>query len=197
MIGAVVAIILVVFYGWSQRGWLINVADIESRDVDMQSRQLERGFETELVDLHSALGDYAISTDTAEFARGNRPEYFTGSLNAGALVRLDVDSLLLLDRNLETRASFAIDATAAQEYEIPPDPDLLAAIKQGVDLGPAQRHRRQRARHRAARARSGAVRRPARSSTARAPASRRAGSPSPAPSRPRWSIAWAASRRGR
>ncbi len=48
VIGAVVAIILVVFYGWSQRGWLINVTDIESRDVDMQSRQLERGFETEL-----------------------------------------------------------------------------------------------------------------------------------------------------
>src|SRR5688572_28783243 len=123
VIGVVVAIILVVFYGWSQRGWLINVADIETRDVDMQSRQLERAFETELVDLHSALGDYAISTDTAEFARGNRAQYFTGSLNAGALVRIDVDSLLLLDRNLETRASFAIDATASQEYEIPPDPD--------------------------------------------------------------------------
>jgi hypothetical protein len=43
LIGAVVAIILVVFYGWSQRGWLGNVADIESRDVDIQSRQLERG----------------------------------------------------------------------------------------------------------------------------------------------------------
>ena len=28
VIGAVVAIILVVFYGWSQRGWLINVSDI-------------------------------------------------------------------------------------------------------------------------------------------------------------------------
>jgi hypothetical protein len=50
-------------------GWAI-VADIESRDVDMQSRQLERGFETELIDLHSALGDYAISTETADFVRG-------------------------------------------------------------------------------------------------------------------------------
>ena len=65
VIGAVVAIILVVFYGWSQRGWLVNVTDIESRDVDMQSRQLERGYETELADLYSALGDYAISTGTA------------------------------------------------------------------------------------------------------------------------------------
>src|SRR5262245_25947358 len=127
VIGVVVAIILVVFYGWSQRGWLENVADIESRDVDMQSRQLERGFETELLDLHSALGDYAISTETAQFARGNRHQYFSESVNAGALVRLDVDSLLLLDRNLETRAVFAIDATASQEYEIPADPDLLAA----------------------------------------------------------------------
>jgi diguanylate cyclase (GGDEF)-like protein/PAS domain S-box-containing protein len=135
LIGAVIAIILVVFYGWSQRGWLGNVADIETRDVDMQSRQLERGFETELVDLHAALGDYAISTDTADFVRRARPEYFTGSLNAAAMVRLDVDSLLLLDRNLETRASFAIDATAAQEYEIPPDTDLLAAVKQGVTSG--------------------------------------------------------------
>ena len=51
VIGAVVAIILVVFYGWSQRGWLDNVADIESRDVDMQSQQLQRGFATELDDL--------------------------------------------------------------------------------------------------------------------------------------------------
>jgi diguanylate cyclase (GGDEF)-like protein/PAS domain S-box-containing protein len=135
VIGVVVALILVVFYGWSQRGWLGNVADIESRDVDMQSRQLERGFETELLDLHSALGDYAISTETAEFARGNRPQYFTESLNAGALVRLDVDSLLLLDRNLETRGSLAIDATASQEYEIPAEPDLLSAIKQGVTSG--------------------------------------------------------------
>ncbi len=135
VIGAVVAIILVVFYGWSQRGWLINVADIESRDVDMQSRQLERGFATELDDLYSALGDYAISNETAEFARGNRPDFFTGSLNAGALVRLDVDTFLLLDRNLDTRASLALDATALQEYEIPPDPDLLAAIKQAVTSG--------------------------------------------------------------
>ena len=69
LIGAVVAIILVVFYGWSQRGWLVNVADIESRDVDMQSRQLERGYETELEDLSSSLADYAISTETAEFVR--------------------------------------------------------------------------------------------------------------------------------
>ena len=83
LIGAVVAVILVVFYGWSQRSWLTNVADIESRDVDMQSRQLIRGFETELGDLHSVLGDYAISTPTADFVRGSRPDYFTGSLNAG------------------------------------------------------------------------------------------------------------------
>jgi diguanylate cyclase (GGDEF)-like protein/PAS domain S-box-containing protein len=135
VIGAVVAIILVVFYGWSQRGWLVNVADIESRDVDMQSRQLERGFETELSDLHAALGDYAISSETAEFVRGNRPNYLSQSLNPAALVRLDVDTYLVLDRNLETRASLAIDSTAVEQYEIPPDPDLLAALKQGVTSG--------------------------------------------------------------
>ena len=135
IIGAVVAIILVVFYGWSQRGWLANVADIESRDVDMQSQQLQRGFATELEDLYSAMGDYAIWTETAEFARGNRPDFIAQSLNAGALVRLDVDTFLVLDRNLETRASLALDATAAQEYEIPPDPELLAVIKQAVTSG--------------------------------------------------------------
>jgi len=135
VIGAVVAIILVVFYGWSQRGWLVNVTDIESRDVDMQSRQLERGYETELADLYSALGDYAISSDTAGFAGGTRPDYFSSSLNAGSLVRLDVDTFLVLDRNLETRASLAIDPTSTQEYEIPPDPDLLAILKQGVTSG--------------------------------------------------------------
>jgi diguanylate cyclase (GGDEF)-like protein/PAS domain S-box-containing protein len=135
VIGVVIAIILVVFYGWSQRVWLSNVADIESRDVDMQSQQLERGFATELADLHAAVGDYAISNDTAELARNNRPDYVAQTLNAGALVRLDVDTFLVLDRNLETRASFAIDATVGQEYEIPPDPDLLAAIKQGVTAG--------------------------------------------------------------
>jgi diguanylate cyclase (GGDEF)-like protein/PAS domain S-box-containing protein len=135
VIGAVVAIILVVFYGWSQRGWLVNVTDIEARDVDMQSRQLERGYETELADLYSAVGDYAIWSETAEFARGNRPNYFSVSLNAGSLVRLDVDTFLVLDRNLETRASLAIDASAAQEYEIPPDPELVSAIKEGVTSG--------------------------------------------------------------
>jgi diguanylate cyclase (GGDEF)-like protein/PAS domain S-box-containing protein len=135
IIGAVVAIILVVFYGWSQRGWLANVADIESRDVDMQSQQLQRGFATELDDLYSAMGDYAIWNETAEFARGNRPDFIAQSLNAGALVRLDVDTFLVLDRNLETRTSLALDASASQEYEIPPDPELLAVIKQAVTSG--------------------------------------------------------------
>jgi diguanylate cyclase (GGDEF)-like protein/PAS domain S-box-containing protein len=135
VIGAAVAIILVVFYGWSQRGWLINVTDIESRDVDMQSRQLQRGFATELQDLYSAMSDYAIWNETVEFARGNRPDFFTKSLNAGALVRLDIDTFLVLDRNLDTRASLALDATAVQEYEIPPDPELLAAMKQAVTSG--------------------------------------------------------------
>jgi diguanylate cyclase (GGDEF)-like protein/PAS domain S-box-containing protein len=135
VIGAVVAIILVVFYGWSQRGWLVNVTDIESRDVDMQSQQLQRGFATELDDLYSVMGDYAISTETAEFARGNRPNFLSQSLNAGALVRLDVDTFLVLDRNLEARASLALDANAVQEYEIPPDPELLAVIKQSVTSG--------------------------------------------------------------
>jgi diguanylate cyclase (GGDEF)-like protein/PAS domain S-box-containing protein len=135
VIGAVVAIILVVFYGWSQRAWLINVSDIESRDVDMQSQQLQRGFTAELADLYKAMSDYAIWNETAEFARGNRPNFFEQSLNAGALVRLDVDTFLVLDRNLETRASLAFDASSMQEYEIPPDPELLVAIKQAVTSG--------------------------------------------------------------
>ncbi|HUQ10163.1 MAG TPA: EAL domain-containing protein [Steroidobacteraceae bacterium] len=135
VIGAVVAVILVAFYGWSQRAWLVNVSDIESRDVDMQSQQLERGFESELDDLYQAMSDYAIWNETAEFARGNRPEYFKQSLNAAALVRLDVDTFLVLDRNLETRASLALDATSVQEYEIPPDPELLAVIRQAVTSG--------------------------------------------------------------
>jgi diguanylate cyclase (GGDEF)-like protein/PAS domain S-box-containing protein len=135
VIGAVVAIILVVFYGWSQRGWLANVTDIESRDVDMQSQQLQRGFATELQDLYSAMGDYAIWTETAEFARGNRPDFLAKSLNAAALVRFDVDTFLVLDRNLDTRASLALDSSAVQEYEIPPDAELLAAVKQAVTSG--------------------------------------------------------------
>ena len=135
VIGAVVAVILVVFYGWSQRGWLVNVSDIESRDVDMQSQQLQRGFETELDDLYRSMYEYAVWNETAEFARGNRPEFFSQSFNPGALVRLDVDTFLVLDRNLETRASLALDAGAAQEYEIPPDPELLAVIRQAVTSG--------------------------------------------------------------
>ena len=135
VIGAVVAIILLVFYGWSQRAWLSNVADIESRDVDMQSRQLVRGYDTELEDIYSALGDYAIWNETAEYARGNRANYFPESLDAASLARIDVDTFLVLDHDLETRASLAIDSTVGQEYEIPPDPDLLAAIKQGVTSG--------------------------------------------------------------
>jgi hypothetical protein len=104
------------------------------------------------------LGDYAISTETADFVRGARPEYFSGSANVAALVRLDVDSLLLLDRSLETRASFAIDATTTLGIRDSPDADLLAAVKQGVTSG-AQWHRRRRAWHRATRPRTGPVRR--------------------------------------
>jgi diguanylate cyclase (GGDEF)-like protein/PAS domain S-box-containing protein len=135
IIGAVVAIILVAFYGWSQRGWLENVTDIESRDVDMQSHQLERGFDAELEDVYTALGDYAIWNETVEFIRGNRPNYFPEAVGAGSLARLDIDTFLVLDRNLETRSSFAVEPAAAQEYDIPPDPELLAAIKQGVTSG--------------------------------------------------------------
>jgi diguanylate cyclase (GGDEF)-like protein/PAS domain S-box-containing protein len=135
IIGGAIAIILVVFYGWSQRSWLSNVADIESRDVDMQSRQLERGYEAELQDLYAAVGDYSIWHESAQFVAGNRPEYFHQSVGAGSLVRFDVDTFLVLDRKLETRASLAVDHTAMQEYEIPPDPELLAAIKQGVTSG--------------------------------------------------------------
>ncbi len=135
VIGVVIALILMVFYGWSQRGWLINVSDIESRDVYMQSQQLKRGFDAELDDLYGAMSDYAIWNETAEFARGNRPEYFAQSLNAGALVRMDVDTFLVLDRNLETRASLALDGTSIQEYEIPPDTELLAVIRQAVTSG--------------------------------------------------------------
>ena len=57
-------------------------------------------------------------------------------------MRLDVDTFLVLDRNLETRASLALDATAAQEYEIPPDPELLAVDQAGRDLRSAERPRR-------------------------------------------------------
>jgi diguanylate cyclase (GGDEF)-like protein/PAS domain S-box-containing protein len=135
VIGAVVAVILVVFYGWSQRAWLSNVSDIESRDVDMQSQQLQRGFASELEDLYHGMSDYAISNETAEFARGSRPELFAQSLNAGALVRLDVDTFLVLDRNLETRVSLALDAASVQEYEIPPDTELLAVVRQAVTSG--------------------------------------------------------------
>ena len=158
VIGAVVAIILVVFYGWSQRGWLVNVTDIESRDVDMQSQQLQRGFATELQDLYSAMGDYAIWTETAEFARGNRPDFFSKSLNAAALVRLDVDTFLVLDRNLDTRASLALDASAVQEYEIPPDRGTPGGHQAGRDFRTAQHQHRQPERHRAARARTCVVR---------------------------------------
>jgi len=135
VIGAVVAVVLVVFYGWSQRAWLGNVADIEWRDVDMQANQLQRGFEAELDDLHLGMGDYAIGTETAAFARGDRPHYLEQSLNLAALARLQIDTFLVLDRNLETRASLAVDVTSAQEYEIPPDPELLAVIKQSVTSG--------------------------------------------------------------
>ena len=81
------------------------------------------------------MGDYAIWNETAEFARGNRPDFLSKSLNAAALVRLDVDTFLVLDRNLDTRASLALDSSAAQEYEIPPDAEFLAAMKQAVTSG--------------------------------------------------------------
>jgi diguanylate cyclase (GGDEF)-like protein/PAS domain S-box-containing protein len=135
VIGAVIAFILVIFYGWSQRAWLHNVADIEWRDVDMQTQQLQRGFATELDDLYLAMADYAIWNETAEFARGHKPDYLARSLNAARLARLHIDTFMVLDRHLEIRASLALDSATAQEYEIPPDPEVLAVIKQAVTSG--------------------------------------------------------------
>ena len=144
------------------------------------------------------VGDYAIWTETAEFARGNRPDYFAESLNAGALVRLDVDTL----PGARPQSRNARLARASMRRR--------PGIRDSAGSGTARR-RSSRASRRASsigqsdsvrgivqRARGpGAVRRAARSSTTPAPASRRAGSPSRAPSRPPWSSAWAASRRGR
>ena len=136
VIGAVVAIILVVFYGWSQRGWLINVTDIESRDVYMQSQQLERGFEpsSTICTPRSATMRSGTKPPSSRAATGLTTS--RESLDAGALVRLDVDTILVLDRNLETRASLAIDRDGrCRNTRSRPIPNLLAAIKQGVTSG--------------------------------------------------------------
>ena len=106
-------------------------------------------------------------------------------------------AFLVLDRNLETRASLAHRC------------DRRAGIRDSAGSRPAGGHQAGRRPPASSTATATACvascsarvdRRCSpcvRYSTARAAASRRAGSPSRAPSRRRWSIAWAASRRGR
>jgi hypothetical protein len=118
----VVAIILVAFYGWSQRGWLDNVSDIESRDVDMQSRQLERGFapSSRICTPRWATTRSRTRPPSSRAAIG--PTTSRESLDAGALARIDVDTFLVLDKNLETRSSLAIDATVGPGIRDPAGP---------------------------------------------------------------------------
>jgi hypothetical protein len=192
----VVAVILVVFYGWSQRGWLANVADIESRDVDMQSQQPATRLRDRARRPVRGMGDYAIWTETAEFARGNRPISLRSRSTREPSCGSTSIPFLVLDRNLETRASLALDANAGQEYEIPPDSELLAVIKQAVTSSQLNINR-DSVRGIVQRARGPRYSPCVRSSTARAMVSRKAGSPSPVHSRrPSWN-AWADSRRGR
>ena len=85
------------------------------------------------------MGDYAIWTETAEFARGNRPDFFRAVAQrrrAGAPRRRHLPGARPQSR--DARVARARSRRPVQEYEIPPDPELLAAIKQARDVRPAR-----------------------------------------------------------
>ena len=161
----------------------------------MQSGQLERGFETELEDLHAAVGDYAISNDTAEFARGNRPDYFArrSTPRTGAPRRRHLPGARPQSRNTRLVRDRCDRETGIRNSA---RPRSARGYQAGRHVRPAHRPPTACAASCSARA----VRRCSRcgrSSTTPAPDSRRAGSRSRAPSRPRSSNAWDAFRRGR
>ena len=104
------------------------------------------------------MGDYAIWTETAEFARGNRPDFFSQSLNAAALVRLDVDTLP--GARPQSRHPRVARARCDRRAGVRDSarPGTAGGHQAGRDFRPAQQQQRQRAWHRAARAWTGAVR---------------------------------------
>ncbi len=130
IVGIVTALAFVALFFWSQRGWMRDVAEVERRELSAQLGQLRRGYESELTDLYSAVGDYAIWSQTAEFARGGNPGYFGTTLDASSLTRLEVDEFLVLDTSMAVRASLAIINKAASP--IAANPGLLAVIANAV-----------------------------------------------------------------
>jgi diguanylate cyclase (GGDEF)-like protein/PAS domain S-box-containing protein len=108
ILGALLALSFVVLFYWSQSGWITDVAEVERRELTAQLEQLRRGYDSELADLFSAVGDYAIWSETAEFARGNNPDYFGTSLDASSLARLEVDEFLVLTADRSVRTSLAV-----------------------------------------------------------------------------------------
>ena len=131
--GAIAGVALIVFFIWSQQAWVADVKAAERRALETQVEQLRRGYRSELDDLYSAVGDYAIWTETAEMIRGNRPDYWGDALDASSLARLEVDKFILLNTDFQTRLSVAVEGET--EKMVPVDPLFVAAIRAAAEKG--------------------------------------------------------------
>ncbi|MCB1624246.1 MAG: EAL domain-containing protein [Pseudomonadales bacterium] len=131
--GAIVGLVLVVFFVWSQQAWMADAKMAERRTLETQVEQLRRGYRSELDDLYSAVGDYAIWTETAEMIRGKRPQYWGDALDASSLSRLNVSEFLILGIDLKARLSIAVEGDT--EKRVSADPRFIATILSATKKG--------------------------------------------------------------
>ncbi|MBK6596531.1 MAG: diguanylate cyclase [Proteobacteria bacterium] len=127
------AIVLIVLFVFSQQTWVADVKAAERRSIETQVEQLRRGYASELNDLYSAVGDYAIWTETAEMIRGKRPAYWGDALDASSLARLDVDEFVVLGIDLQARLSVAVEGES--DKRVSADPRFIATILAAVKKG--------------------------------------------------------------
>jgi diguanylate cyclase (GGDEF)-like protein/PAS domain S-box-containing protein len=133
ILGIATACAVMCLFLWSQVNWINDITAGERRELQLQLDQMQRGYSAEFDDLYSAVGDYAIWSETAEFIRGNRPNYFGTALDAGSLARLEVDEFLLLSLDGRVRLSVAI--LGGKASALAPDPRLLQTVRDSAEQG--------------------------------------------------------------
>jgi diguanylate cyclase (GGDEF)-like protein/PAS domain S-box-containing protein len=137
LLGATVALATLGFFGWSQYSWMRDITEAERVEIEIQLEQLRRGYEAEVADLYSVVGDYALWSETAEFARGFNTEYWNEDADAAVLARLDVSDIVVLSRELIPRLSLVIDTGGKRK--MPVDPELTQWIQDAAKRGALSR----------------------------------------------------------
>ncbi|WP_409526477.1 diguanylate cyclase domain-containing protein [Nitrincola sp. MINF-07-Sa-05] len=103
MILIVLAVRLLVMYP----AFIEQAEELQHRELD----SIHAGFANELDGLDVQVDDWATWTETADFLRGNKPEYADDNLMPAALDALKIDMLILSDLQRQPVNSILVDET--------------------------------------------------------------------------------------